>query len=58
MEKPISIFGVNINFHMCISIFGMIYQIIFYRTGWNGTERPIDIFEIKTIFAVVSQSLA
>jgi hypothetical protein len=31
---------------------------IFYRTEWNGIEKPIDIFGIKTMFKGVSQSLA
>jgi hypothetical protein len=46
------------NVHGCISIFSLICLIIFYGTEQNGTERPIDIFGIKTIFSVVSQSLA
>jgi hypothetical protein len=32
--------------------------VIFYGTEWNGTEKLIDIFGIKTIFMGVSQSLA
>jgi len=79
------------DFHWCISIFSLIFLIIFYGTErneteknnrhlwnknivhgcfsifcltiicyimeWNGTEKPIDNFGIKTMFTGVSQSL-
>jgi hypothetical protein len=32
--------------------------IIFYGMEWNGMEKPIDIFGIKTMLTGVSQSLA
>jgi len=44
------------NVHRCTSIFSLICLIIFYGTERNRTERPIEIFGIKTMFTGVSQS--
>jgi len=46
------------NVHGCFSIFSLSFLIIFYGTEWNGTEKLIDVFEIKTMFTGVSQTLA
>jgi len=43
------------NVHRYLSIFSLICLIIFYGTERNRTERPIEIFGIKTMLTGVSQ---
>ncbi len=44
------------NIHGCISIISLICLIIFYWMERNKTEKPIDIFGIKTMFTGISQT--
>jgi hypothetical protein len=46
------------NVDRCFSIFSLSFLNVVYGTEWNGTEKLIYIFGIKTMFPGDTQSLA